>query len=63
MDPPRTGRNRIHLDVYVAGGREACERRVADTIAAGGRLVTDEHAPEWWVLADAEGNELCVCRA
>jgi 4a-hydroxytetrahydrobiopterin dehydratase len=62
MDPPRTGRNRIHLDVYVAGGREACERRVADTIAAGGRLVTDEHAPEWWVLADPEGNELCVCQ-
>jgi 4a-hydroxytetrahydrobiopterin dehydratase len=62
MDPPRTDRNRIHLDVYVAGGREACERRVADTIAAGGRLVTDEHAPEWWVLADPEGNELCVCQ-
>jgi 4a-hydroxytetrahydrobiopterin dehydratase len=35
---------------------------VADTIAAGGRLVTDEHAPDWWVLADAEGNELCICQ-
>jgi len=22
--------------------------------------VTDEYAPEWWVLADAEGNEACV---
>jgi 4a-hydroxytetrahydrobiopterin dehydratase len=24
-------------------------------------LVTEEHAPDWWVLADAEGNELCIC--
>jgi 4a-hydroxytetrahydrobiopterin dehydratase len=30
-------------------------------LAAGGLLVTDAHAPSWWVLADAEGNELCVC--
>jgi 4a-hydroxytetrahydrobiopterin dehydratase len=22
--------------------------------------VTDEYAPSWWVLADAEGNEACV---
>jgi 4a-hydroxytetrahydrobiopterin dehydratase len=28
--------------------------------AAGGRLLTDEHAPAWWVLADPEGNEACV---
>ena len=32
----------------------------AAAIAAGGHLVTDEHAPSWWVLADAEGNEACV---
>jgi len=30
-------------------------------VEAGGTLLTDEHAPEWWVLADVEGNELCVC--
>ena len=23
-------------------------------------LVTDEHAPAWWVLADPEGDEACV---
>jgi 4a-hydroxytetrahydrobiopterin dehydratase len=62
MDPPRHGRGRVHLDVYVAGGREACEQRVADALAAGGRLVTDEFAPDWWVLADGEGNEACVCQ-
>jgi 4a-hydroxytetrahydrobiopterin dehydratase len=33
------------------------QTRIAAAIAAGGHLVTDEHAPAWWVLADAEGNE------
>jgi 4a-hydroxytetrahydrobiopterin dehydratase len=59
MDPPRAGRGRLHLDVYVPA--DVAPRRVADTLAAGGRLVTEEHAPDWWVLADAEGNELCIC--
>jgi hypothetical protein len=26
----------------------------------GGHLVSDEHAPVWWTLADAEGNEADV---
>jgi len=59
MDPARTERSRTHLDVYLP--RAAAERRVSDVLAAGGRLVTDTHAPSWWVLADTEGNELCVC--
>jgi len=58
MDVPRPQRNRIHLDVYVP--HDQAEARVAAAIAAGGRLVTDQHAPMWWVLADAEGNEACV---
>ena len=59
MTEPRPQRNRIHIDVYVP--RDHAEGRVAAVVAAGGRLVTEEHAPSWWVLADAEGNELCVC--
>ncbi|MFL6136978.1 MAG: VOC family protein [Frankiaceae bacterium] len=58
MDAPRPQRNRIHLDVYVPYDR--AEARIEAAIAAGGRLVTDRYAPEWWVLADAEGNEACV---
>jgi 4a-hydroxytetrahydrobiopterin dehydratase len=58
MDAPRPQRNRIHIDVWVPHDQAAA--RVAAAIAAGGRLVTDEHAPEWWVLADAEGNEVDV---
>lgn len=58
MDAPRPQRNRIHLDVAVP--HEQAEARVAAALAAGGRLVSDAHAPKWWVLADAEGNEACV---
>jgi 4a-hydroxytetrahydrobiopterin dehydratase len=60
MDPVRPGRGRVHLDVYVPA--EVAERRISDTLAAGGHLVTNEYAPDWWVLSDPEGNELCVCR-
>lgn len=59
MDEPRPQRNRIHLDVTVP--HDVAEERVAAAIEAGGRLVTDEYAPAWWVLADVEGNEACVC--
>ncbi len=58
MDAPRPQRNRIHIDVYVP--HDQAEARVAAAIAAGGHLVSDEHAPEWWTLADAEGNEVDV---
>jgi 4a-hydroxytetrahydrobiopterin dehydratase len=61
MDPPRHGRNRIHLDVDVPEAAMA-ERRDA-ALAAGGRLLDDSHDPQWWVLADPEGNEACICRA
>ncbi|MEX0988921.1 MAG: VOC family protein [Actinomycetota bacterium] len=58
MDAPRQQRNRIHVDVSVP--HEQAEARVAAAIAAGGRLVDHEHAPAWWTLADAEGNEADV---
>ena len=55
---PRPQRNRVHVDVSVP--HDQAEDRVAAAIAAGGRLVSGEHAPAWWVLADVEGNEACV---
>ncbi len=59
MDAPRPQRNRMHFDVWVP--HDQAEARIAAALAAGGHLVTDEHAPEWWTLADAEGNEVDVC--
>lgn len=59
MDAPRPQRNRVHLDVTVSP--EVAEQRVAAALAAGGTLVSDEFARSWWILADTEGNEVCVC--
>ena len=54
----RGDRNRIHIDVSVP--HDVADQRVAAVIAAGGVLVTDQHARSWWVLADADGNEACI---
>ena len=56
----RPGRGRLHIDVYLPD--EEVEPRVRAVRAAGGLLVTDRFAPGWWVLADSDGNEVCVCR-
>jgi len=58
MDAARPQRNRIHIDVYLPV--DQAEARIAAALAAGGHLVSDENAPEWWTLADAEGNEVDV---
>ncbi|GAB3933242.1 hypothetical protein GCM10027614_03790 [Micromonospora vulcania] len=58
LDAVRPQRNRLHLDVAVP--HDQAEARIAAALAAGGHLVSAEHAPKWWVLADAEGNEACV---
>ena len=59
MDHPRPQRNRIHIDLSVP--HDVAEERMAAAIAAGGHLVSDEHARAFWVLADPEGNEACIC--
>ena len=59
MDEPRPQRNRIHIDVTVP--HDVAEQRIAAALAAGGTLVSDAAAPAFWVLADAEGNEACIC--
>jgi 4a-hydroxytetrahydrobiopterin dehydratase len=51
-------RNRIHIDIWVP--HDQAEAGVVAAIAAGGHLASDEHAPEWWTMADAEGNEADV---
>jgi 4a-hydroxytetrahydrobiopterin dehydratase len=59
MDAPRPQRNRIHVDVTVT--HDVAEERVAAAIAAGGTLLSAKRARAFWVLADPEGNEACVC--
>ena len=59
MDEPRTQRNRFHIDVSVP--HDVAEQRIAAALAAGGTLVSDRRARAFWVLADADGNEACIC--
>lgn len=59
MDEPRPQRNRIHFDISVP--HDVADERVAAALAAGGTMVSDHRARAFWVLADAEGNEVCVC--
>jgi len=59
MDEPRTQRNRIHFDITVPPAE--ADARIAAALAAGGTLVSDRRARAFWILADPEGNEICVC--
>jgi 4a-hydroxytetrahydrobiopterin dehydratase len=59
LDAPRPQRNRIHFDLTV--GDDEADARIAAALAAGGRMVSDAEARAFWILADADGNEVCVC--
>lgn len=59
LDEPRTQRNRIHFDLSVAHDEAAS--RIEAALAAGGTLLSDAEAPSFWILGDADGNEICVC--
>jgi 4a-hydroxytetrahydrobiopterin dehydratase len=51
-------RQRWHLDIDVPP--DVAQERITKALDAGGTLVTDEHAPAWWVLADPQGNRVCI---
>jgi predicted enzyme related to lactoylglutathione lyase len=59
---PKTGKNRMHVDVIVDDIEEAT-RKVE---ALGGRWIEPGHTQDvdgyyWRVMADPEGNEFCIC--
>ena len=54
-EPPR---QRFPVDVRVPP--EVARERIDAALAAGGTLVSEEHAPRFWVLADTQGNKACV---
>lgn len=55
----QTPRQRFHIDLWLA--HDLAEERIAAAVAAGGRVVDDKEAPSFVVLADPEGNKVCVC--
>jgi len=52
-------RQRWHHDLWLDPAE--VQPRIDAAIAAGGRLVSDERAPAYWILADPEGNKICLC--
>lgn len=58
-DAHEAPRQRFHVDLWVP--HDVAETRIAAAVAAGGRVVDDERAPSFVVLADPEGNKACVC--
>ena len=52
-------RQRWHPDLWVDPAE--VQPRIDAAVAAGGTLVTDEFAPDFWVLADPDGNRMCLC--
>lgn len=58
-DAHETPRQRFHIDLWVP--HDVAQERIAAAVAAGGRVVDDEKAPSFVVLADPEGNKACVC--
>ena len=53
-----TPRQRWHFDVWLAP--EVADGRIAAAVAAGGSVFDDSHAPSFTVLADPDGNKVCV---
>jgi 4a-hydroxytetrahydrobiopterin dehydratase len=52
-------RQRWHLDLWVDPAQ--AQPRIDAALAAGGTLVSDAEAPSFWMLADPEGNRVCLC--
>jgi 4a-hydroxytetrahydrobiopterin dehydratase len=57
--PHEVPRQRWHLDVWVAP--EVADTRIPASVAAGGTVVDDQGAPSFTVLADPDGNKVCIC--
>jgi 4a-hydroxytetrahydrobiopterin dehydratase len=52
-------RQHWHPDVWIDPAQ--VQPRIDAAVAAGGTLVSDAEAPSFWVLADPQGNKVCLC--
>lgn len=52
-------RQHFHVDVHVHAS--IAQARISQAVAAGGTIVDDSHADLFTVLADPEGNKVCIC--
>jgi 4a-hydroxytetrahydrobiopterin dehydratase len=60
-DEHETPRQRWHFDLWLAP--EVADQRISAAVSAGGSIVDTTEAPSFTVLADPDGNRVCVCTA
>ena len=58
MDAMRPEWNRIHININVP--HDEAQSCIAAAPDAGGKMINDDYARAWWVLAAPEGNEACI---
>ena len=56
---PKTGKNRVHLDVMPTGSMEVEVERLT-SLGASVAALYDDQGRRWTVMRDPEGNEFCV---
>ncbi|MEW2250184.1 VOC family protein [Streptomyces sp. NPDC058733] len=57
---PKSGKNRLHLDLHPGEGRRADEVERLKGLGASVLGEVKEPSGQWVVMADPEGNEFCV---
>jgi hypothetical protein len=57
---PKSGKNRLHLDLHPGEGRRAAEVERLKGLGASVLREVKEPSGQWVVMADPEGNEFCV---
>ena len=58
---PKAGKNRMHLDVHVADIATEAQRLQALGATRVAAEQVEEHGMHWFLMADPEGNEFCIC--
>jgi predicted enzyme related to lactoylglutathione lyase len=58
---PKLGKNRMHLDIETADVDAEVERLEEIGAKRLEEQARTEHGSRWFVMADPEGNEFCVC--
>ena len=58
QETPTPNSSRIHVDVHWS---KAESGPVLEKTAATGALMNRDHAPDWVVVTDVQGNRLCLC--
>jgi predicted enzyme related to lactoylglutathione lyase len=61
VDEPKSGKNRMHLDIEVADIETEATRLEALGATRVQPEQLSEHGSTWILMLDPEGNEFCVC--